>query len=126
MPIGVGVREVERAIPKMMMRWSDPWTAVMILARMLTTVAGVEALLVSDRGWGIDVRTVVNRSSSQARGQLADKQWNFMQVFPDLDVDFHILDRRGEPLESFARPSDYDMFIRLKADAHSGSTPSTG
>jgi len=78
----------------------------MIFARMLAIVAEAEAVLVMDRGWGVDVWTVVNHSSSQTRGQLADKQWNFMQVFPDLDVDFHILDRRGEPLESFVRPSD--------------------
>lgn len=114
----VGVREVERAVPKVMTRWGDPWAAVMIFARMLATVAEAEAVLVIDRGWGVDVWTVVNHSSSQTRGQLADKQWNFMQVFPDLDVDFHILDRRGEPLESFIRPSDYDVFIRLKANAY--------
>jgi hypothetical protein len=119
------VKEVERAVPKMTRR-SDPWAAVIVFARMLTAIAEAEALLVIDRGWGVDVWTVVNRSSSQTRGQLADKQWNFMQVFPDLDVDFHILDRRDESLESFVRPSDYDVFIKLKADAHSGSTSSTG
>ena len=92
----VGVREIERTVPKLMRRWSDPWAAMMIFARMLTMVAEAEAVLVIDRGWGVDVWTVVNRSSPQTRAQLADKQWNFMQVFPDLNVDFHILDRRGE------------------------------
>ena len=38
-----------------------------------------------------------------------------MQVFPDLDVDFHILDRRDEPMETFVCPSDYDMFINTSA-----------
>ena len=122
----VGVTEVERAVPKLMRRWSDPWAAMMIFARMLTALAEAEAVLVIDRGWGVDVWTVVNHSSPQTRAQLADKQWNFMQVFPDLDVDFHILDRRGEPLESFVRPSDYDIFIRLKGNAYSRSTSSTG
>ena len=119
MPVGVGVREVERPIPKVMRRWSDPWTAVMAFGRMLTAIAEAEVLLVIDRGRGIDIWTVINRSSAQTRSQLADKQWSFMQVFPDLDVDFHILDRRNEPLERFVRPSDYDIFIRLKANAHS-------
>ena len=123
-PPMVGVREIERAIPKVVMRRSDPWTAVLVFGRMLTAVA--EALLVIDRGWGVDIWTVVNHSSPQMRSQLADKQWNFMQVFPDLDVDFHILDRRGEPLERFIRPSDYDVFIRLKTNAWTGSTSSTG
>lgn len=121
MSTGAGVREVE---PQVMPRWSDPWAAVVIFGRMLATVAEAEALLVVDRDWGIDVWTVVNRSSSQTREQLADRQWNFMQVFPDLDVDFHILDRRDDPMESFVRPGDYDMYIRLKANAHSGPTPS--
>lgn len=125
-PPMAGVGEVERAIPKVVMRRSDPWTAILVFGCTLTTVAVAEALLVIDRGWGVDIWTVVNHSSSQARSQLADKQWNFMQVFPDLDVDFHILDRRGEPLESFICPSDYDVFIRLKANAYSGSTSSTG
>jgi len=92
---------------------------------MLAAVPEAEAVLVSDRGWGLDVWTVVNHSSPQTRHQLADKQWNLLQVFPDLDVDFHILDRRGEPLESFVHPSDYDMFVRLKANAQSRSTSPT-
>lgn len=89
----------------------------MVLGRMLSTVAAAEALVVIDRGWGIDVWTVVSNSSSQTRRELADRQWSFMQVFTGLDIDFHILDRGDEPIEQFVRPNECDMFIRLKANA---------
>jgi hypothetical protein len=98
-------------------QWIDPWMAVMVLGRMLSTVAAAEALVVIDRGSGIDVWTVVSNSSSQTRRELADRQWSFMQVFTGLDIDFHILDRGDEPIEQFVRANECDMFIRLKANA---------
>ncbi len=115
----IGVATAERTTLRVMARGSDPWLAVMAFGRMLATVAEAEALLVMDRGAEVDVWTVVNRSSPQSRRRLADQQWNLMQVFPDLDMDFHILDRRDEPLDRLVRPNEYDMFIRLRANAYS-------
>ncbi len=118
-PAGVGVGMMSQTTAHSVWQWTDPWMAVMVLGRMLSTVAEAEALVVVDRGWGIDVWTVVSCSSPQIRRELADRQWSFMQVFTGLDVDFHILDRKGEPLEQFVNPNECDMFIRLKANAFS-------
>jgi hypothetical protein len=100
--------EVEREGTEAVHWRSSHWGAVMAFCGMLMAMAETEALLIVNRGWGLDIWTVVNRSSTRTRRQLAEKQWNFMQVFPDLDVDFHILDRRDEPMETFVRPSDYE------------------
>jgi hypothetical protein len=117
--------EVEREVTEAVHWQSGHWGAVMAFCGMLMAMAETEALLIVNRGWGLDIWTVVNRSSPGTRRQLAEKQWNFMQVFPDLDVDFHILDRRDEPMETFVRPSDYDMFIKLKSNAHSNTAQAT-
>lgn len=116
-PTGIGVEMMSQTTVQSVWQWIDPWMAVMVLGRMLSTVAAAEALVVIDRGWGIDVWTVVSNSSSQTRRELADRQWSFMQVFTGLDIDFHILDRGDEPIEQCVRPNECDMFIRLKANA---------
>ena len=75
-----------------------------------------------------EVREVVHRGQSLFHSNATpacEKQWNFMQVFSHLDVDFHILDRRDEPMETFVCPSDYDIFIKLKSNAHSNTAQAT-
>jgi hypothetical protein len=37
-----------------------------------------------------------------------------MVMYPDLDVDFHIVDRQDTSLESFVSPTEYDLFIRVR------------
>lgn len=110
-------REIERKALETIHWRSDPWSAIMAFRGMLMAIPEAEALLIINHGWGLDIWTVFNYSSTQTRHRLAEKQWNFMQVFSDLDVDFHILDRHGESLETFVRPSDYDVFIKLKSNA---------
>lgn len=122
----IKAREVEREASEAIHWRSDPWSAIMAFRGILMAMPEAEALLIVNRGWGLDIWTLVNRSSTRTRRQLAEKQWNFMQVFPDLDVEFHILDRRDEPMETFVRPSDYDVFIKLKSNAHSNTAQATG
>lgn len=119
------VREVEQEVTEAVHWRSGHWGAVMAFCGMLMTMPEAEALLIVNRGRELDMWTVVNCSSTRTRRQLAEKQWNFMQVFPDLDVDFHILDRRDESMETFVRPSDYDMFIKLKSNVHSNTAQAT-
>jgi hypothetical protein len=92
----------------------DPWLALMAFRRSVAPIPGTEAIVARDRGWGLDVWTLTHRSTAETRQALADRQWELMNMYPDLDVDFHIVDRQDIPLESFVSPTEYDLFIRVR------------
>lgn len=93
----------------------DPWLALMAFRRLVASVPETEAIVARDHGWGLDVWTLVHRSTVETRQALADQQWGLMEMYPDLDVDFHIVDRQDIPLESFVSPAEYDLFIRVRS-----------
>lgn len=92
----------------------DPWLALMAFRRLVAPIPGTEAIVARDHGWGLDVWTLVHQSTSETRQALADRQWELIAMYPDLDVDFHIVDRQDAPLESFVSPTEYDLFIRVR------------
>jgi len=92
----------------------DPWLALMAFRRLIASIPGTEAIVVRDHGWGLDVWTLVRDSTPETRQALADQQWKLMSLYPDLDVDFHIVDRQDSPLETFVSPTEYDLFIRVR------------
>lgn len=93
----------------------DPWLALLAFRRLVIDIPGTEAIAVRDHGWGLDVWTFVNRSDVETRQALARRQWELMTMYSKLDLDFHIVDRQGAPLESFVSPSEYDLFIRVRS-----------
>lgn len=92
----------------------DPWLALMAFRRLMIPIPGTEAIVVRDHGWGLDVYTLVHQSTLETRQALADRQWELMTMYPELDVDFHIVDCQDTPLESFVSPTEYDLFIRVR------------
>lgn len=93
----------------------DPWLALLTFRRLVASIPGIEAIVARDHGWGLDVWTLVHGSTPETRQALADQQWELMTMYPELDVDFHIVDRQDIPLESFISPAEYDLFIRVRA-----------
>ena len=93
----------------------DPWLALLAFRRLVIHVPGTEAIAARDHGWGLDVWTFVRRSGVETRQALARRQWKLMTMYPELDVDFHIVDRQDTPLESFVSPAEYDLFIRVRS-----------
>lgn len=92
----------------------DPWLALMAFRRLVASIPGTEAIVARDHGWGLDVWTLMHQSTAEDRQTLADRQWELMDMYPDLDVDFHIVDRQDTPLESYLLPTEYDLFIRVR------------
>ncbi len=92
----------------------DPWLALLAFRRLVAPIPGAEGIVARDHGWGLDVWTLVHRSTLETRQALADRQWELMAMYPDLDVDFHIVDRQDTSLESFVSPTEYDLFIRIR------------
>lgn len=92
----------------------DPWLALITFRRLVAHIPGIEAILARDRGWGMDIWTLVHESTAETREAIANSQWQLLTMYPDLDVDFHIIDRDGAPFETFVSPSEYDLFIRIK------------
>ena len=82
----------------------EPSLAVVAFRRLLSDVPEADAILVRDLGWGYDIWTIVNHSTPETRAQLAARQWAFMETYPGLDVDFHIIDRQCLPLREFVWP----------------------
>lgn len=92
----------------------DPWLTLMTFRRLVSPIPAVEAILARDRGWGLDVWTLVHQSDAAARDTLAQQQWEFLRLYPDLDIDFHIVDRRDQPLATFVSPAEYDLYLRVR------------
>ena len=93
----------------------DPWLALLTFRRLIASIPGVEAIVVRDHGWGLDVWTVVHRSTPETRQALAAQQWQLMTMYSELDLDFHIVDRQDIPLETFISPAEYDLVIRIRS-----------
>ncbi|OGO41082.1 MAG: hypothetical protein A2Z04_02520 [Chloroflexi bacterium RBG_16_57_9] len=92
----------------------DPWLALLTFRHMVTPIRKVDAIVARGHDWGLEVWTLVHHSNVDVRQVLADRQWELMRMYPDLDVNFHILDRLDTPLESFLLPTEYDFFIRVR------------
>jgi len=92
----------------------EPSLAFVAFRRLISDVPEAEAVLVRDLGWGYDIWTIVSHSTPETRAQLAARQWAFMEAYPSLDVDFHIIDRQGLPLREFVWPYEYDMFLKVR------------
>lgn len=92
----------------------DPWLTLMTFRRLITPIPSVEAILARDLGGGLDVWTLVHRSDVLARATLANQQWEFMRLYPEVDIDFHIVDRNDAPFETFVSPAEYDLYLRVR------------
>ncbi len=56
--------------------------------------------------------TVVDRVDDATRDAIYWQEWALMERYPDVDFDFHILERRGRPLDTFLSLADMDVFLR--------------
>ena len=92
----------------------DPWLTLMTLRHLITPIASVEAILARDLGGALDVWTLVHHSDARTRASLADQQWEVMRLSPDVDIDFHIVDRQDTALETFVSPAEYDLYLRVR------------
>ena len=82
-------------------------------APMVLAIESVESVVYEKQGDTLKLWIVVNNSQEDQRYAIYDKQWEIMQLFPDILVDFGIMDRYDRPLDTIAQWSS-DASIMAK------------
>jgi hypothetical protein len=87
----------------------DPWLSMLVFRRMLEGIPTVEKLLAREQDWGLRIWIIVKNSTEDIRYQIYDKEWELMQRFPGLGVNFTLIDREDQPLEQLVTLQDIDL-----------------
>ena len=85
---------------------------VQALWERLVTIPAVEAVMARRTGNRYMVWTVADRPDERTRELVYWQEWALMEQYPDLDFDFHLLERQGQPLETLVTVTDMDVFMR--------------
>ena len=96
----------------------DPWACMLVFRRMLAGIPTLEKLLARAQDWGLMIWVIVNNSTEDMRYQIYDKEWELMQRFPGLGVNFHVIDRQDRPLEQLVTLQDIDLQFTFRELAH--------
>ena len=67
---------------------------------LLSGIIEVEAVMARCEGNRHRLWTVVDRVDDATRDAIYWQEWALMERYPDVDFDFHILERRGRPLDT--------------------------
>jgi len=89
---------------------------VQVFWERLATIPAVEAVMARRTGDRYAVWTVVDRIDDQTRETIYWQEWALMEQYPESDFDFHLLERRGRPLETLVTVTAMDFFIRRGAN----------
>ena len=88
--------------------------------RAFGRIPAVEGILIEQEGNVFTVWTVVDRLGEQTEARIYQMEGKLMDRFPTEGFDFHILVRRGRPLEDFVgsqRSFDFSDFGQEVTDA---------
>jgi len=96
----------------------DPWACMLVFRRMLQGIPAVEKLLARAHDWGLMIWVIVNNSTADTRYQIYDKEWELMQRFSGLGVNFHVIDRQDRPLEQLITLQDIDLQFAFRELSH--------
>ncbi len=96
----------------------DPWACMLVFRRMLQGIPAVEKLLARAQDWGLMIWVIVNNSTEDTRYQIYDKEWELMQRFSGLGVNFHVIDRQDRPLEQLITLQDIDLQFAFRELSH--------
>lgn len=90
------------------------WQPIRDLGDAIARIPPVEQIVASHQESGYEVTIVVNHATEEQRYTIYDAQWDLMGRYPHLGLDFHLLDRRGEPLSELLTPGpgDFVMCVR--------------
>jgi len=91
---------------------------MLVFRRMLQGIPAVEKLLARAHDWGLMIWVIVNNSTADTRYQIYDKEWELMQRFSGLGVNFHVIDRQDRPLEQLITLQDIDLQFAFRELSH--------
>lgn len=93
---------VYRVRPRQLAKARDQARALyQTAAERLGRIPAVEGILIDQEGGVFTVWTVVDRLGERTEAQIYQMEGKLMDQFPADGFDFHILVRRGRPLEEF-------------------------
>ena len=87
-------------------------TVASMFAATVLAIESVESVIYETRNDTLKLWIVVNNSQEDQRYAIYDKQWEIMQLFPDVLVDFVVMDRYDRPLDTIAQWSSDAAIIQ--------------
>ena len=87
-------------------------------ARSLVDIRPVEQVIGRKTPLGYWILTVVNAASKDECHAIYDREWNLMNLHPSESFDFHVLDRRNQPLTELISSEASDCVIRVRGHRH--------
>jgi prevent-host-death family protein len=88
--------------------------AVYTFRQLVSEMQAMEAIIVTRIAGGYSIWTVADQLDEATREQLYGKEWELMQLYPDLNFDFHLLERQGRDLEEFVTLKHVDLYLQVK------------
>jgi len=87
-------------------------------ARSLADIRPVEQVIGRKTPLGYWILTVVNAASKDECHAVYDREWNLMNSHPGESFDFHVLDRRNQPLAELISPEVSDFVMSVRGHRH--------
>ncbi len=100
---------------ELIQRPGGPFPEVQALWERLAAIPVIEAVMAQRAGNQYAIWTVANRVDEETREFMYWQEWALMEQYPDLDFDFHLLERQERPLETLVTVTDMDVFMRREA-----------
>jgi prevent-host-death family protein len=88
--------------------------AVYTFRQLVSEMQAMEAIIVMRIAGGYSIWTVADQLDEATREQLYGREWELMQLYPDLNFDFHLLERQGRDLEEFVTLKHVDLYLQVK------------
>jgi prevent-host-death family protein len=88
--------------------------AVYTFRQLVSEMRGMEAIIVTRIAGGYSIWTVADQLNEATRERLYNQEWELMQLYPDLNFDFHLLERQGRDLEEFVTLKYVDLYLQVK------------
>lgn len=82
-----------------------------VFAFMVKPLGYVENVVVKGKDGKYNIWTIVNNSTLEQRYAIYDRQWEVMQYFKGVKVEFNLIDREDSPLENIITWDDETVVI---------------
>jgi prevent-host-death family protein len=92
--------------------------AVYTFHDLVSEMQDVEAMIVTRIAGGYSIWTVADQLDEATRERLYSREWELMQLYPDISFDFHLLERQGRDLEEFVTLKHVDLYLQVKGKPH--------
>ncbi|HEX8683054.1 MAG TPA: hypothetical protein VF707_12120 [Ardenticatenaceae bacterium] len=83
------------------------------LAQRLVYLSSLESLFVTNGEGGFEYWVVGNNISEDEEYCLYDAKWTLLSANPELAIDLHLVDRRGQPLTELLNLERLDGTVNL-------------